>query len=369
MDSQRTILVTGFPLDAARELTRQAAQAGDRVILLVREKFLHEAETWVAGLQAAHKASLHTRPEGEAHPHDHSPLARLALEIWHGDILGLDLGLTGAQVRKLQEEVHEVHHLAAVAYLGVDVPRMRQLNVEGLREVLELCLGMRHLQRVCVWSTVFVAGSRSGIVREQDLGDGSVHRNAYESTKAEAERLCRAAMAKLPLTVVRVPLLVGHSQTGEVSRLDGPFLLVQAIVSSPTAVPLPTGGHHPLHLAPVDYCAAAARYLARHPAAVGGTFHLVDDSPLTARQFFDLVADAAGKPRPNVYLPGRLSHALLSLPGLAGRVRHERSFIEWFDSDVRFDNSQTRALLAGSGIHCPPVPSYVDALVRFVRDR
>lgn len=349
--AHRTLLVTGFPLDAARELTRQAVAAGDRVVLLVRDKFVHEAERWKATLGASQDGS------------------RPALEVWTGDILALDLGLSGAQVRQLHNEVDEVHHLAAVAYMGVEAPRMRQLNVEGLREVLELSMGMQRLQRVCVWSTVFVAGSKTGVVRESELDTRAVHRNAYEATKAEAEQLCRAAMAKLPITVVRVPLLVGHSKTGEVSRLDGPFLLVQAILSSPTPVPLPTAGHHLLHLAPVDYCAAAALHLTRHPDALGGTFHLVDDAPLTARQFFDLVADAAGKPRPNVYLPGRLSHALLNLPGLGGRVRHERSFIEWFDSEVRFDTSRARALLAGSGIHCPPAPTYIDALVRHVRER
>ena len=350
-DAQRTLLVTGFPLDAARELIRQAVGGGDRVLLLVRDKFVHEAERW--------RDSLPARADG------HRP----ALEIWTGDILALDLGLTGAQVRQLHAEVHEVHHLAAVAYMGIDAPRMRQLNVEGLREVFELAMGMRQLTRVCVWSTVFVAGARSGVVRETELDDNAQHRNAYESTKAEAERLCRAAMAKLPLTVVRVPLLVGHSKTGEVTRLDGPLMLVQAILSSPTAIPLPTAGHHLLHLAPVDYCAAAALHLTRHPDAVGGTFHLVDDAPLTARQFFDLVADAAGKPRPNVYLPSRLSHALLRMPGLGSRVRHERGVIEWFDNDVRFDSSRARALLGGSGIHCPPVPTYLDALVRHVRER
>lgn len=349
--ASRTLFVTGFPLDAARELARQALAEGERVILLVRDKFVHEAERW--------QANLPPLLDG------HKP----RLDIWTGDILALDLGLSGAQVRQLYNEVHEVHHLAAVAYMGVDAPRMRQLNVEGLREVLELAMGMRQLQRVCVWSTVFVAGLRSGIVRETELDLRAQHRNAYEATKAEAEQLCRAAMAKLPITVVRVPLLVGHSKSGEVSRLDGPFLLVQAILSSPTAVPLPTTGHHLLHLAPVDFCAAAARHLTRHPDAQGGTFHLVDDAPLTARQFFDLVADAAGKPRPSVYLPGRLSHALLNLPGLGGRIRHERSFIEWFDSDVRFDSARARALLSGSGIYCPPVPTYVDALVRYVRDR
>jgi nucleoside-diphosphate-sugar epimerase len=133
-------------------------------------------------------------------------------------------------------------------------------------------------------------------------------------------------------------------------------------------VTLPGRGSYPLNIVPVDFVVRAARFLARHPAAVGGTFHLVDDRPLTARQLFDAVADAAGRPRPTVFLPGSLTRAMLNLPGIRGRVRNERTFIEWFDTDVEFDNRHARALLDEGGIQSPPVPSYIDALVRYVRE-
>lgn len=354
-----TVLITGFPVDAARRLAQELVQGGDRVLLLTRGSFTKDAETFAASLAKA-------TTSGEARP-DRGGV----LEIVEGDILQLDLGLPGAKVRQYHMEIEEIHHIAAISYLGIAPERMRSVNVEGLRELLEMALGCKKLRRLCLWSTAFVAGARSGTVHEDELLVGQHFRNAYEETKAEAEVLARSAMAKLPITVVRPAILVGDSQTGEVRRLDGPYLLINAIVHAPqrTPIPLPGRGGYPLHVVPVDYAVRAALHLARHPDAVGGTYHLVDDQPLTARQLFDAVADAAGKPRPNVFLPSSLARAVLSLPGLAGRVRSERSFVEWFDTDVRFDDRKARALLDPSGIRCPPVPSYVDALVRHVRER
>lgn len=350
MTRPKTVLVTGFPTDVAREQLRLLVSGGDRVLLLCREKFAADAQKFADDLQA-------TIPRG-------------TMELVHGDILQVDMGLTGAQIRRLHAEVQEVHHAAAISYLGVEWPLMQQVNVDGLREVLEVCLGMRKLERVCLWSTAFVAGDRVGTVREDELMVGQHFRNPYEASKAQAEQLARNAMAKLPITIVRPSILVGDSHTGAVSRLDGPYTLVRAILNAgQTPVPLPGRGSHPLHLVPVDYAARAALFLTRHPEALGGTFHLVDPEPLTARQFYDAVADAARKPRPNVFLPEGLSRAVLNLPFVRNLARNERSFLDWFDTDVYFDNTRARTLLHQGGIECPAVPTYVDALVRYVRDR
>ena len=345
-------LVTGFPLDVACRTALELAAGGDHVYLLARAKFAVDAS------ELSRRAAADTNSGGR-------------IDVVEGDIVSLDLGLTGSQVRLLHAELDEVHHVAAITYLGIAGARMRSVNVEGVREVLEFALGARRLRRVSLWSTAFVAGDRSGVVRESELLVGQHFRNDYEATKAEAEQLARAAMRHLPITVVRPSIVIGDSVTGATSRLDGPYLLIKAIVRSPPgrAIPLPGRGDFALHLVPVDFAVRAAIHLARHPDAVGGTFHLVDDRPLTARAFFGAVADAAGRPRPHVLLPARLARAVLNLPGLRSRVRSERTFIEWFDTDVRFDDRGARALLQSSGIVCPAVPAYVDALVRHVRER
>ncbi len=350
----RTVLVTGFPIYIARRLIRELVLSGDHVLVLHREKFARDVDPFVRELNETAAAE---GGSGRAEP------------LW-GDILDLDLGLSGDELRRLQRDVQEVHHLAALQYLGVETRKMRLVNVEGLREMLEVALGMEQLERFCHWSTVFVAGDRDGVVREAELDVGQRHRNRFEASKAEAERLARKAMAKLPITILRPAILVGDSETGEVQRFDGPYILMNAIVNAPAnvAVPLPAQGRFPLHLVPADYVVRAGAALARHAEAVGGTFHLVDPDPLSAHDFFCAVADAAGRPRPTVFLPHGFSRAILGLPGVRNLVPHERSFVEWFDTDVRFDDARARSLLEPMGIRPPPVQSYVDVLVRYVRE-
>ena len=351
-EAPKRVLVTGFPIYVARRLVRELVAGGDQVIVLHREKFATDALAFVAdvneqdGLQGGEARAL------------------------QGDILDVDLGLSGAEIRQLHEEVEEIHHLAAVQYLGISSDKMRRVNVEGLREVLEVALGMKHLQRICHWSTAFVAGGRDGVALEEELMVGQRFRNGYERSKAAAELLARSAMDKLPITIVRPAVIVGDSETGEVQRFDGPYLLINAIINAPahTPVPLPGQGKLPLNVVPADYVVKAAKYLARHPDAVGGTFHLVDPTPLTAHEFYNAVADAAGRPRPTLFLPNNLARLLLSAPGLSRVVAQERTFLEWFDSALRFDDTHARRLLDEGGIHCPGVPAYVDVLVRYVRE-
>ena len=69
-----------------------------------------------------------------------------------------------------------------------------------------------------------------------------------------------------------------------------------------------------------------------------------------------------------LFLPGGVARAVLNLPILRDHVRGERSFVEWFDTDVRFDDRKARALLAPAGIACPPALSYVEPLVRYLRE-
>ena len=247
----RTVFVTGFPVFAARRLIKELMAAGDEVWLLVRKKFIARAEAYIEQLVEA-------RPQ--------APVPRILC----GDILDIDLGLTGAEIREVHLHVEEVHHIAAIGYLGAPTRKMQLVNVEGLREMLEVALGMSKLERFCHWSTAFVAGARDGVVLEDELMVGQRFRNDYERTKAEAEVLAQRSMSQLPISIVRPPIIVGASDTGKVDRFDGIYLGIRRIVGAPigVSVPIPSHGRFPVHVVPADYVAKAARHIARHPRAV-----------------------------------------------------------------------------------------------------
>jgi thioester reductase-like protein len=337
------ILVTGFPAFTARRLTATviAAQPDARVKLLARTKFAAAAQRFADGLD------------------------RARVEVLEGDVCDMDLGLSTLEYAALCKELTAIYHLAGVYYTGIDPRTARAINVVGTRGALELAGDCRRLRRFLHWSTAQVSGRRRGLVREDDLDPGAGWHNVYERTKFEAEKLARAAMHRIPVTVVRPGMIVGDSQTGEIDRLDGPYYLMVLIANNASGLRLPLPGHGeaPLHVVPIDYAIAAAHALTLTDRALGRTFHLTDPAPQKARRVFERVAEHAGTEPPRASVAGGVTRMLLSAPGLDRLARGPLAFLDSFDLPVSYDRSNADQLGVGAP---PPLDSYLDVLVKYV---
>jgi hypothetical protein len=140
-------------------------------------------------------------------------------------------------------------------------------------------------------------------------------------------------------------------------------------VTSPLAValPLPRNGIAPLNAVPVDFVVEAAAAIGAHPAATGRTVHLVDPAPLSARRVYEEIARRAGRSLPPVSIPHRAAQALLSLPVLERLLRPQRAAVELVNRIAVYNPRHMLELLAGSGVLCPPITSYLDRLIEYVR--
>jgi nucleoside-diphosphate-sugar epimerase len=305
----------------------------------------------------------------------------------------MDLGLAGLEIDALADVTH-VFHLAALQSAHADARLLEAVNVDGVRNLLSLARELPRLQRFVHFSSCFVAGDRQGVILEEELDDVPATRTPYEDSKMRGEKLARAAMADLPITIIRPSVIVGDSTTGEIDRFDGVYAMGILVVTSPIGVPLPLPGPGlgPLHVVPVDYLTRAVIHLADDPRAIGRTFHVVDPNPLSARMVYALVAQKAGKKVPA--LPRSLSSSLAlsaavrrasslasqvassiagslssTFPGAQlDRVKRSAAAVELFERFVVYNAANTTALLAGTDIVCPRFDTYVDALVRYVRD-
>jgi thioester reductase-like protein len=350
--SDDVILLTGYPSLLARAVCAElvATDPTAHVHAVVRAKFVEES-----------RALLEELP----------PDQRSRVDIIEGDAAAIDLGLSGAEFKALAREVTRIHHCAQVSYLGVDRKTAEHVNVGGTSEVLELAGSCDKLQGLVLHSTTHVSGDRTGVVHEDDLKAGQSFRSVVEETKARSEKLARAAMGRVPVTVLRPATIVGDSRTGEVDRFDGPYLLILIVVTSPPdlALPLP-GGDEPLNLVPIDWVARASVAIGRDPRARGRTFHLVDPQPLTARRVFELVARAGGRRGPRGSIPANLAKALLRAPGLDRIAKSPRAFLETLTTPVSYDARNAEELLRDLRVGpCPPIETYVEKLVEFVQER
>ena len=78
-----------------------------------------------------------------------------------------------------------------------------------------------------------------------------------------------------------------------------------------------------------------------------------------------MIAEASGKrPPPARLFRNPLAKALLRAPGLGRLTQDPRALLELLTVDVRYDAQHTRLALEGTAVRCPPLESYVAALVR-----
>ena len=340
-----TYFITGYPGFIGKRLVRHLANTAPtaRIIMLAQPKFVDVA-----------------REEARQLKHRH-------VEVLTGDIVDMHLGLSGGEYQRLNREVTHVLHLAAISYLGMPEEIARKVNVDGTRNVLELARDCARLSRFVHFSTCYVSGDRVGVIAEDELDCGQGFRNSYEATKFQAEVLVERAKAELPITIVRPSSIVGDSKTGEIDRFEGPYYLGMLLVLSPLVLPMPLPGNGvaPLNVVPVDFVVEATKVLAHASEAIGKTVHLVDPSPMSARRVYEYIAERQGRTLPRFNFSARAADWVLRLPGLERLARPQRAAVNYVNHLALYSCPTALALLDGTGVRCPPLPSYLDRLVDF----
>ncbi len=295
-----------------------------------------------------------------------------------GDLREPRLGLSDDDVAALRGNVEHVFHLAAMYDMTADDASNEALNVDGTRHTVELANAIGGVFHHV--SSVAVAGERRGLFREDHFDEGQRLPSAYHRTKFESEKLVRET-CKVPWRVYRPAIVVGHSKTGEMDKVDGPYYFFKAIQkvrhALPEWVPLvgPELGY--TNIVPVDYVAAALDHIAHQPGLNFQAFHLTNPKPMRVGESLNAFAKAAHAPQLALRIDKRLTDALpkgtlsmlMKLPQLRD-VR--RTVLEDFGipEEViahmalkpQFDNRDTERALEGSGIEVPELHTYATVL-------
>ena len=130
----------------------------------------------------------------------------------------------------------------------------------------------------------------------------------------------------------------------------------------------PGDGRALVNLVPVDYVVDCLTTLPEQPGTAGKTFHLADPNPLTTEELTQLVAERLRAPRPRVKVPAVVFRKLLQIPQINRITRMGPEALDYFEAYQVFDTTHTRTALEGSGLHCPPLRSYLNPILRYYRD-
>jgi thioester reductase-like protein len=352
-----TTLITGFPGLIATALLERLLQ------MRPDESFTCLVENRARGV-AQHRV-------GELERRDRAVEGRIRLV--EGDITEPDLGFDGARWRELAASTSEVFHLAAIYDVHVSEDVATAVNVEGTRNVARFAESCGELRRFHHMSSFGVAGHHPGVFTETDLDVGQPFRNHYVRSKFQAECVVRElADDGLPTTVYRPGYVVGDSDTGATQKYDGPYFLIRWILRQPKRLSMvPTIGDprrtHP-NVVPRDFVADATALLSGLDDSLGTTYQLVDPDPPDLRELIELIGAATGHRVVAVKMPFGLTKRVLS-PSLVQRIAGmPAEVLDYFDHPTTFTCVHTLRDLAGTGIGCPPLASYLPVLVEFVRE-
>ena len=296
-----------------------------------------------------------------------------------GDVGAPRLGLKPQQFAELHGRIGHFFHVAGLYDMTASAPALETTNIAGTQHAVDAArrLGAHRFHHV---SSIAAGGRYAGTFRE-DMFDEAIGLNdPYFRTKHESERIVRKRCA-IPWRIYRPSLVVGHSQTGEIDKVDGPYdcfpFLEQLAAALPSILTLPgiDGGY--LNLVPVDFVAAAIDYIAHLDGHDGKTFHLVDPDVRTVGETLDVFAEAAGAPHFSIRVVGiegtlvPLAHLLArAADGVAGKLIEQNLGIplralDYLGNPTTYDCQRTLAALAGSGIQVPRLETYAHRLWQY----
>jgi len=281
-----TILITGATGFFGQKLLLKMAKENNEVFVLVREKSLNK----ISNILSNHK--------------NITPVI--------GDITGPDIFNDSETIEKLKSNVKVIIHAAAFYDLEGDSTACFINNIMGTQNLLHFASECSSLENLHYISTIAVAGNYKGEFPTSELELGQSFDNPYARTKFEAEKIVRQFYnknkTKISLDIYRLGVLVGDSETGEMSKIDGPYYFFKFLsklpsevigkkLSSLTIMPFPLDQKAKMPIIPVNHAVDIVLHGTNKTREIGhfGCYHLVsmdyprvEDFVVKSLNLFDL---------------------------------------------------------------------------------
>ncbi len=292
-----------------------------------------------------------------------------------GDLGKPKLGIAAGDITKLKGKVAHLFHLAAIYDLSADAASQQSANIDGTRNAVEFAEAVK---AGCFHhtSSIAAAGLYDGTFREDMFDEAEELDHPYFRTKHDSEGIVRNE-CKTPWRVYRPGMVVGHSKTGEIDKIDGPYYFFKLIQKMRDMLPswVPTigieGGR--INVIPVDYVVDAMDHIAHKKGLDGGCFHLTDPEPMRIGEILNMFAKAAHAPQMTMRLNSKMfsfipSYVLQGMMSVAPvrRARNQilsdlgipKDVFAFINYPTKFDNRDTVKALKGSGISVPRLDTY-----------
>ena len=303
------------------------------------------------------------------------------LTCHEADLTRTQLKLEGLPGNTDAASVTLFHVAGDTHFRPADVAQQRRVNIDTPLRLVGALNG--RIGRMVHVSTAYVAGKRTGLIRETELDCGQAFWNSYEQSKFDAEvalmQLCRAE--DIPLVIVRPSVITNDRKTGRastfthlnamvevVNRIQEYYGLADGQVVS-KAIRLMADPDASPNLAPVDSIIPALLQIAESPAAPGRTFHLCHPRPQPNREVMSLICEAFGvRDRLALEFVHDLPHPLSHTEEMI--FRSLKVYAPYLNNQCEFDVSNSRALVPDYDASFTPLDlPYLHKVIEFQRHK
>lgn len=256
-----------------------------------------------------------------------------SVTVMYGDITDRDA------VRRAVHGASVIYHIAGRLYHpGTPAELYYQAHVEGTRTLLAACAGERQVTRIVHCSTTGVHGVTGPTPAAEDAPFAPT--NPYEETKLQGELLALQAHKEqgLPVSVARPGLVYG----------PGDLHLLGFFSSIKRGLPcLIDGGKAMIHPIYIDDMTQAFLLCAERPQAIGRSYNIAGERPVSFRELVSSIARALGKKSAGgsipLWLANLASDGFARLPGFKGfDAPLTRSRVKFLTNSRVYDISRAR---------------------------
>jgi NAD(P)-dependent dehydrogenase (short-subunit alcohol dehydrogenase family) len=296
-----------------------------------------------------------------------------------GDITKANLGLDTQWLAAHIDQIDHFYHLAAIYDMKADAESQETANVVGTRQAVETAVHLKVKQFHHV-SSIAAAGLFDGTFYEDMFDEAENMDNPYLRTKHVSEKVVRDECS-VPFRIYRPGMVVGHSKTGEIDKVDGPYYFFKLLKKIRDTLPawmpiIGVEGRH-LNIVPVDYVADAIDHISHKADVHSNCFHLVDPKPFKVGEVMNIFATAGNAPKTAFridsrlinFLPSAVRQAIGQLPpvqqvlgGILGDLGIPKDVLSFLTYPTSFDNRETARALEGSNITVPRLNEYAPAV-------
>lgn len=216
---------------------------------------------------------------------DVAGLEKLGVRIHRGDLTD------AASIPPALADADVVVHCAAKVGDWGPTEAYRQVNVEGLRNLLEACKG-KPLVRFVHLSSLGVYPARDHYGTDESAPLPAEHMDGYTQTKVEAERLALEYQRQhqVPVVVLRPGFIYGPRDRTVLPRLIDSLRKRHFRYLG--------GGKRAMNCIYVGNLVEAIFLAIERPDAIGQTYNLTDGELISKKRFIESIVSGLGLPKP-----------------------------------------------------------------------